>query len=173
MKFMRSGKYKEGAAMNIQIIAIGRLKEKYWTMAVQEYLKRLTPYAKITVTELSEEQAGEGLSQKEKEAVLYKEGGRIIGAFKNGAYNIGLAIGGQRLTSEALSQKISRLAVEGKSDFSFVIGGSFGLAPEVLAKCDMLLSFSDMTFPHQLMRVILLEQVYRAFKIANNEPYHK
>ena len=161
--------------MKIDIITIGRLKESYLTAAQQEYLKRLAPYARVNVTELPDEKAPENLSPAAMAQVLEKEAAKIEKHLdmNAGVYRIALAIEGKQLSSPELASMIDRQAVAGFSKFVFVIGGSLGLAAGVLGKCQMKLSFSKMTFPHQLMRVILLEQVYRAFKIVNNEPYHK
>ena len=160
--------------MNIEIICVGKLKEKYWQDAADEYLKRLGRFAKITVTELAEERL-RGSSPADEAAVMKAEGEAILGKLQPGpqSYVIALAVGGKRMSSEGLADKIAELGLEGKSRIAFVIGGSLGLSREVLDAADFKLSFSDFTFPHQLMRVILLEQVYRAFKINAGETYHK
>ena len=160
--------------MNIEIICVGKLKERYWQDAADEYIKRLGRFAKVTVTELPEERL-RGTSAADEAAVIKAEGEEILAKLLPGpqSYIIALAVNGRRLTSEGLAEKIAGLALEGKSRVAFVIGGSLGLSGEVLKAADMQLSFSDFTFPHQLMRVILLEQVYRAFKINANETYHK
>jgi 23S rRNA (pseudouridine1915-N3)-methyltransferase len=159
--------------MNITIICIGKLKERYWTEAVQEYSKRLGKYCTLTINELKEEKAPDNASAAEETAVKEAEGKSILKQIKKDAYVIALEIQGKELTSEALSEKIEALGVAGKSDLVFLIGGSLGLSDEVLARADFGLSFSRMTFPHQMMRVILLEQIYRSFKIIRNETYHK
>lgn len=159
--------------MNISVICIGKLKEKYWTEAVQEYSKRLSKYCTLSINELKEEKAPENASTAEETAVKEAEGRNILRQLKKDAYVIALEIQGRELTSEALSDKIQALGLAGKSDLAFVIGGSIGLSQEVLARADFRLSFSKMTFPHQMMRVILLEQIYRSFKIMRNETYHK
>lgn len=159
--------------MNITILCIGKLKERYWTEAVQEYSKRLGKYCTLTINELKEEKAPDNASAAEETAVKEAEGKSILKQIKKDAYVIALEIRGKELTSEALSEKIEALGVAGKSDFVFLIGGSLGLSDEVLARADFRLSFSKMTFPHQMMRVILLEQIYRSFKIIRNETYHK
>ena len=159
--------------MKITILCVGRLKERFFADAAAEYGKRLRLYADIQVQEVADEKAPERLSDAEAEQVKAKEGEKLLRMMPHGAYVIALAIDGAKLTSEAFSARISKLMTEGASHIVFVIGGSLGLAPEVLTRADMRLSFSDMTFPHQLMRVILLEQVYRAFRIMKNEPYHK
>lgn len=159
--------------MNITVVCIGKLKEKYWTEAVQEYSKRLSKYCTLSINELKEEKASDNPSAAEEMAIKEAEGRSILKQIKKDAYVIALEIQGKELTSEALSEKMQGLAVSGKSDVAFVIGGSIGLSEEVLARADYRLSFSRMTFPHQMMRVILLEQIYRGFKIMRNETYHK
>lgn len=161
--------------MKIDIITVGRLKETYLTAAQQEYLKRISAYSKINVIEVPDEKAPEKLSSAGIEQILSKEAMKIEKHMDMGAntYNIALAIKGKQLSSTELAQTIDKQTISGFSKFTFIIGGSLGLAPEVIDKCQLQLSFSKMTFPHQLMRVILLEQIYRLFKIINNEPYHK
>lgn len=159
--------------MNVTIVCIGKLKERYWTDAVQEYSKRLSKYCTLLINELKEEKAPDNPSNAEEIAVREAEGKSILKQIKNEAYVIALEIQGKELTSEALSDKMKMLGIEGKSDVVFVIGGSIGLSNEVLSRADFRLSFSKMTFPHQMMRVILLEQIYRGFKIMKNEKYHK
>ena len=160
--------------MNIEIICVGKLTERYWQDAADEYLKRLGRFAKVTVTELAEERL-RGSSPADEAAVISAEGEAILTKLQPGpqSFIIALAVGGKRLSSEGLAEKIASLGLEGKSRAAFVIGGSLGLSEDVLKAADMQLSFSDFTFPHQLMRVILLEQVYRAFKINAGETYHK
>ncbi len=159
--------------MKITIIGVGRLKEKYWQAALEEYSKRLSKYVKLEIIEVSDEKAPETLSAAEAEIVKKNEGQRILKNIKDGAYVIVLAINGKKMTSEAFSDFINERMVRGAGHIVFVIGGSLGLSDEVLNAADYKLSFSDMTFPHQMMRVILLEQFYRAMKIMKNEPYHK
>lgn len=159
--------------MNITIIAVGKLKEKYLQQGIQEYLKRLGPYAKMTIIEVPDEKAPEHLSQAEEALVKQKEGERILAHIQDDMHVITLEIEGRMLTSEQLASKIEELATYGKSKVAFIIGGSLGLSEAVQKRSDYALSFSKMTFPHQLMRLILLEQVYRAFKIIRREPYHK
>lgn len=159
--------------MNISIICIGKLKEKYWTDAVQEYSKRLSKYCTLSINELKEDKAPDNPSEAEESAIRDAEGKSILKQIKKDTYVIALEIQGKELTSEDLSEKISSLGLSGKSDIAFVIGGSIGLSQEVLSRADFRLSFSKMTFPHQMMRVILLEQIYRSFKIIRNETYHK
>ena len=159
--------------MNIQIICIGKLKESYWTDAVKEYTKRISRYAAIDVLELKESLLPANASPADEERVKLEEGKEILKAIKPGTYVITLEIKGKQLSSEELAGKVENLGIEGKSNIAFVIGGSLGLSPEVSARSDFKLSFSKMTFPHQMMRVVLLEQVYRSFKIIKHETYHK
>ncbi len=151
---------------------MGRIKEKFFSDAVNEYLKRLSRFADVTVAEAADEKAPENLSLAQAEAVKDREGERLLKKIKDG-YVIALAIDGRRMTSPELSEFMAKKMTEGVSHIVFVIGGSLGLSRAVLDRADLKLSFSDMTFPHQLMRVILLEQVYRSFKIGAGEPYHK
>lgn len=159
--------------MKITLVAVGKIKEKFYTEAIAEYRKRLSRYCKLEIVQAADEktpdQAGEALTKQIKE----KEGERILAQIKDDAYVIALAIQGQKLTSEQLAGKLEQLGVSGCSRIVFVIGGSLGLADSVCRRADFQLSFSDMTFPHQLMRVILLEQVYRSYRIMSGEPYHK
>mgnify|MGYP000961816330 CR=1 FL=1 len=159
--------------MKITVICVGKLKEEYLKSAVLEYEKRLSRYADIKTVLINDEKAPENLSPAEEEAVREKEGERILKALKGGEFVILTDISGSKLSSLEFSEFISKKAVDGTGSFAFVIGGSLGVSDNVRARADFRLSFSDMTFPHQLMRVILLEQVYRAFRIINNEPYHK
>lgn len=159
--------------MNITIVCIGKLKERYWTGAIEEYSKRLSKYCTLTINELKEERAPDNPSKAEETAVKEAEGKNILKQIKNDAYVIALEIKGKELTSEDLAEKIQALGISGKSDLVFIIGGSIGLSDAVLSRADFRLSFSRMTFPHQMMRVILLEQIYRSFKIIKNETYHK
>lgn len=159
--------------MNINIITVGKLKEKYLKLGIDEFKKRLSKYCKLEIIELDDEKAPENLSDKEMEMIKDKEGKKILGKVKGNSYVIALAIDGKNLSSEELARTIESLGVRGNSHITFVIGGSLGLSDEVLERADYKLSFSKMTFPHQLMRLILLEQVYRAFRINKGEPYHK
>ncbi len=159
--------------MNIDIITIGKLKEQYWTDAIKEYSKRLSRFANINIVELKESKLPDNASPKDEENVKLEEGRAILKAIKEDCYVITLEILGKQLDSVELADKMAKLALEGHSNVAFVIGGSLGLSPEVSARANFKLSFSKMTFPHQMMRVILLEQIYRAFKINNNETYHK
>lgn len=159
--------------MNITIVSVGKLKEKYLKQGIEEYIKRLRPYAKIEMIEVPDEKAPETLSAAEEEQVKQAEGERLLNKISQDTYVIALTIEGKQLSSEELAKTLDDLAVHGKSKIVFVIGGSLGLSGEVLQRADLKLSFSKMTFPHQLMRLILVEQVYRAFKIKRGEPYHK
>ena len=159
--------------MNAMIICVGKLKERYWQEAVKEYSKRLGSYCTLQIIELKESPLRANPSAADEEAVKEAEGREILRRIKDGDHVITLEIKGKKLSSEQLADKIKALSLEGKSDVAFVIGGSLGLDPAVSARADYKLSFSDMTFPHQMMRVILLEQVYRGFKINRGEAYHK
>ncbi|KMJ60412.1 50S rRNA methyltransferase [Bacillus sp. LL01] len=159
--------------MNISIITIGKLKEKYLKQGINEYLKRLSAYAKIDIIELPDEKAPEQLSDAEMEQVKNKEGERILGKISDDTHVIALAIEGKQRSSEELAKEMDKLATYGKSKVAFVIGGSLGLSGAVMKRANDTLSFSKMTFPHQLMKLILLEQVYRGFRINRGEPYHK
>ena len=159
--------------MNISIVTVGKLKEKYLKQGLDEYLKRLTAYAKVEVIEVADEKAPEELSTLEMEQVKQKEGERILAKISQDAYVIALAINGKMESSEQLADSLDKLATYGRSKIAFVIGGSLGLSDEVVKRADEQLSFSKMTFPHQLMRLILVEQIYRSFRINRGEPYHK
>ncbi len=159
--------------MNISVICIGKLKEKYWDDAIKEYSKRLKRFANLEIIELKESRLPDNASPAQEEQVKKEEGEAILKSIKKGTYVITLEIGGKSLSSEELAKKFSDLALDGKANIALVIGGSLGLSAEVSQRADFKLSFSKMTFPHQMMRVILLEQVYRSFKINNHETYHK
>ena len=159
--------------MRINIVCVGKIKEKYLKLGIDEFKKRLSKYCKLEIIELDDEKAPENLSDKEMLMIKEKEGKKILSKIKDNSYLIALAIDGKNLSSEELAETINKLGVRGVSNITFVIGGSLGLSDEVLSRADYKLSFSKMTFPHQLMRLILLEQVYRAFRIMKNEPYHK
>lgn len=159
--------------MNISIISVGKLKEKYLKSGIEEYTKRLGSYTKINEVEVADEKAPEQLSDADMEIVKKKEAERILAKIAPDAYVIALAIDGKMKTSEQLAKDIESLMTYGRSKIVFVIGGSLGLHDEVLKRADEKLSFSKMTFPHQLMKLILVEQVYRAFRIMKGEPYHK
>ncbi len=158
--------------MKITVISVGKIKEKYLKEAIEEYSKRLSRYSKIELIEVKDEHAPDNISDKDMEIIKHKEGERILSRLKD-SFLIALAIEGKQLSSEELAKKIIEIQTYNASHITFVIGGSLGLSKEVLKKANFKLSFSNMTFPHQLMKVILLEQVYRAFRINNNEPYHK
>jgi 23S rRNA (pseudouridine1915-N3)-methyltransferase len=159
--------------VNISIVTVGKLKEKYLKQGIDEYLKRLTIYAKVEILEVADEKAPEELSELEMMQVKQKEGERILAKISQDTYVIALAINGKLQSSEELAESIDKLATYGKSKIAFVIGGSLGLSEEVLKRSNEQLSFSRMTFPHQLMRLILVEQIYRVFRINRGEPYHK
>ena len=159
--------------MNISIITVGKLKEKYLKQGIEEYTKRLSAYAKVDIVELADEKAPENLSETDMLIVKQKEGERILAKISPDTHVIALAIEGSMKTSEQLAANLDRLATYGKSKVAFIIGGSLGLSQDVMKRADETLSFSKMTFPHQLMRLILVEQIYRAFRINRNEPYHK
>ena len=159
--------------MRINIVCVGKIKEKYLKLGIDEFKKRLSKYCKLEIIELEDEKAPENLSDKEMLMIKEKEGKKILSKIKDNSYVIDLAIDGKNLSSEELAETINKLGVRGISNITFVIGGSLGLSDEVLSRADYKLSFSKMTFPHQLMRLILLEQVYRAYRINNGEPYHK
>lgn len=159
--------------MNITILCVGQIKEKYFRDAIAEYQKRLSRYCKLQLIEVADEKTKENASEAENDLIRKKEGERLLKHIKDSDYCITLEIDGKMLTSEGLSKEIDRLGLAGKSSLVFVIGGSIGLDTAVLKRSDYALSFSKMTFPHQLMRVILLEQIYRSYRIMRGEPYHK
>lgn len=159
--------------MNITIVSVGKLKEKYLKMGIDEYVKRLGSYAKIELTEVPDEKAPEQLSEAEMEIVKKKEGERILAKLSPDTYVIALAINGKMKTSEEMAADIESLMTYGKSKISFVIGGSLGLHDDVLKRADEKQSFGKMTLPHQLMKLVLIEQIYRSFRIIKGEPYHK
>ncbi|QUH29140.1 23S rRNA (pseudouridine(1915)-N(3))-methyltransferase RlmH [Vallitalea guaymasensis] len=159
--------------MKITIITVGKLKEKYLKMAVDEYSKRLSKYCKLEIIEVMDEKTPDKMSITQEILIKQKEGQKILKNVKDSSYVIALEIEGKMLTSEKMAKKIGNLGLEGKSHITFIIGGSIGLWEKVLDRADYRLSFSTMTFPHQLMRVILLEQIYRSFRINTGEPYHK
>lgn len=159
--------------MRITIVCVGKVKEKYFTGAIEEYSKRLSRYCKLDIVEVSDEKTPDGASEAVNQQIKEKEGRRILDKIPEDAYVMVLAIEGKQPDSVELSQKIENLGIRGESHIVFVIGGSLGLSGEVMKRANEAISFSRMTFPHQLMRVILLEQVYRAYRIMNHEPYHK
>lgn len=159
--------------MRVTILTVGKIKESYLRDAIKEYAKRLGKYCKLEILEVTDEKTPDSPSTTAAELVRKKEGERLLKSLPKDAYIITLEISGKQLTSEEFSQKIENLAVQGVSHLLFVIGGSLGLGQNILQKSDFAMSFSKMTYPHQLMRVILLEQIYRGYRIANGEPYHK
>lgn len=159
--------------MNIKIISVGKLKEKYLVQGINEYTKRLSKYCKITLVEVPDEKAPEKLSEAEMIQVKEKEGERILAKIKEQEYVFALAITGQNPSSEDFAATLDKLQTSGKSQFAFIIGGSLGLSDQVLKRSNAQISFGKMTYPHQLMRLILVEQIYRAFRINAGEPYHK
>lgn len=159
--------------MNITVISVGKVREKYLKLGIDEFTKRLQPYCKLTFFEVPDEQAPENLSEKDLLVIKNKEGDKILAKIKPEQYVIALDVKGVNWSSEQFASEMERLSLHGKSRIAFVIGGSNGLSEAVLQRANQKLSFSKMTFPHQLMKVILLEQVYRAFKIWRGEPYHK
>ncbi|MFA6075329.1 MAG: 23S rRNA (pseudouridine(1915)-N(3))-methyltransferase RlmH [Negativicutes bacterium] len=158
--------------MKISIVAIGKIKEKYLRDGIAEYLKRLTLYCKLDIVELAEERMPENPGDKEKAACLEKEGERILQNVRVGSVCIVLDVAGKNLASEQLAAELDRCGICGQSDITFVIGGAFGLSRVVRARAEILLSFSKMTFTHQMIRLLLVEQIYRAFKIIRREKYH-
>lgn len=159
--------------MKISVISVGKLKEKFHRLAVEEYKKRLSRYCKLEEIELQDEKTPDGAGEALERQIKDKEGERILAQIKDGAYVIALAIEGNMPDSVELAGKIQELGIRGSSHLVFIIGGSLGLSDSVLQRADYKLSFSRMTFPHQLMKVILLEQIYRSYRIMHGEPYHK
>lgn len=159
--------------MKITLITVGKIKEKFYTDAIAEYSKRLSRYCRLEIIQVADEKTPDKASETEERQIKEKEGERILSHIRDGSYVIALAIEGQMLSSEELADKIDRLGISGQSQIVLIIGGSLGLSEAVLKRADYKLSFSKMTFPHQLMRVILLEQIYRSYRIIAGEPYHK
>ena len=159
--------------MKITLITVGKIKEKYWNMAIDEYAKRLSRYCKLELIEVADEKTPDGASEALEMQIKGKEAERILAKIPQDAYVIPLAIQGTMLDSVQLSKKIEQLGVRGHGHLVFVIGGSLGLSDKVMERGNESISFSEMTFPHQMMKVILLEQIYRGYRIMNNEPYHK
>ena len=159
--------------MNITVLCVGKIKEAYLRDGIGEYAKRLGRYARLTVTELADEKTPENASEAENLKIINTEGDRILAKIKDSDYVCALAINGKMYSSEEFSDYLSKVQIASKGNLVFVIGGSLGLSEAVLARADDRISFSKMTFPHQLMRMILLEQVYRGYRIMNHEPYHK
>lgn len=159
--------------MKITILTVGKVKEKFYRQAIEEFEKRLSRYCKLEIIEVQDEKTPDRASEIEERQIKEKEGQRLLKYIKDDAWVCALAIEGKMLDSVELSEKLEQMGVNGISHMIFVIGGSLGLSEEVLKRADFKLSFSKMTFPHQLMRVILLEQIYRAYRIMQGEPYHK
>ena len=159
--------------MNITILCVGKIKEQYLVKGIQEYSKRLSKYTKLNTIEIPDEKAPDNLSEKDIENIKDKEGSKLLSKLPKDSFVVSLAINGKMFSSEELAKKIENIRTYSSSHIVFVIGGSNGLSEEMLKRSDLLISFSKMTFPHQLMRMILLEQIYRSFRINNNEPYHK
>ena len=159
--------------MKITVLTVGKIKEKFYTEAINEYNKRLSRYCKLNIVQVQDEKTNENCSDTEADIVKEKEGGRLMKYIPDDAYVISLEILGKQLDSVQLADKINNLGIQGKSHIIFIIGGSLGLHKSISDRADFKLSFSNMTFPHQLMRVILLEQIYRSYRIINNQPYHK
>jgi 23S rRNA (pseudouridine1915-N3)-methyltransferase len=159
--------------MRITICAVGKIKEKFYRDAIAEYSKRLSKYCRLDIVEVEDEKTPDNAGASLCAMIKEKEGRRILSHIKDDSYVIALTIDGNKLDSVKLSKRLENLGIQGNSHITFIIGGSLGLSDEVINRSDYRLSFSDMTFPHQLMRVILLEQVYRSYRIMKNEPYHK
>ena len=159
--------------MRITLITVGKIQEKFYQDAISEYAKRLSRYCKLDVIQVTDEKTPDGASEALETQIKEKEGKRILENIKDGSFVIALAIDGAMLDSVELAGKIEKWGISGVSQLVFIIGGSLGLSKEVLSRADYKLSFSKMTFPHQLMRVILLEQIYRSYRIIQGEPYHK
>ena len=159
--------------MKLTLVTVGKLKERYWLEAVSEYSKRLSRFCSLSIQELKEERLPDNASPAQEQEVIESEGQNLLKHIRQGSYVIALDLRGKAMSSEQLAQTVERLGLSGRSDLTFIIGGSLGLSAALLARADLRLSFGAMTFPHQMMRVILLEQVYRAFKINRNEAYHK
>lgn len=169
---MESGT-EEYNIMKITLITVGKIKESYWKQAIAEYSKRLSAYGKLSVIEVEDEKTPDQASETVEQMIKAKEGARILAKCPKDAYVIALAIDGKSYDSVGLARHLEQLTVKGNSHLVFVIGGSLGLSTEVLQRAEERLSFSALTFPHQMMRVILLEQIYRCFRIQKGEPYHK
>lgn len=159
--------------MKITVIAVGKIKEKFFRDAISEYEKRLSKYCKLSILEVSDEKTPDQASETVNQQILAKEGERIRNLIPKDSYVIPLAIEGKKYDSVGFADMIRKNTVSGVSHITFIIGGSLGILEEIKKSSDQMISFSDMTFPHQLMRVVLLEQIYRAFRIINGEPYHK
>lgn len=166
-------RYKEFYMIKISIVCVGKIKEKYWNMAIEEFTKRLSRYASLSIIEVADEKTPDNASDAENEQIKNTEGKRILAKIPENSYVTALAIEGKQMSSTGLAEWIDKKSVSGVGHLTFIIGGSLGLSKEVMNRADHYLSFSMMTFPHQMMRVVLLEQIYRAFRINSNEPYHK
>ena len=159
--------------LKITVLAVGKLKERYWRDAIGEYAKRLRSYCHLALKETPDEGFPEGLSIAEEDKIKAREWQRLVRQVSDGSYVIALDVQGEQVSSKGLAARIEKLALGGQSNITFIIGGTLGLPGEALQRADWRLSFSKMTFPHQLMRVVLLEQIYRSFRILKNEPYHR
>lgn len=159
--------------MKITILAVGKVKEAFYRQGIEEFVKRLSRYCRLEILEVADEKTPDHASEAEAMQIKEKEGARLLSHIRDTDYVCALAIEGRPLSSQELAAHIDRLGVQGRSSLVFVIGGSLGLAPAVMSRADFSLSFSRMTFPHQLMRVILLEQIYRSYRIIQGQPYHK
>lgn len=159
--------------MKITVIGVGKVKEAFFRDAISEYAKRLSRYCKLELCEVADEKTPDGASESVEDAIKEKEADRILNKLSEDVYTIILDIGGKKMDSVTFGKKIEQLGITGKSHVAFVIGGSLGLHEKIKKRADLSVSFSDMTFPHQLMRVILLEQIYRGYRIVKGEPYHK
>lgn len=159
--------------MNIKIIAVGKLKEKYFKDGILEYAKRLSNYCKFEIIEVADEKTLENMSDKESDLIKEKEANRILSKISDTEFVIALAIEGQLVSSEQMAEQIEKCAINGKSKITYIIGGSLGLANSVKKRADYLLSFGRITMPHQMVRLVLSEQIYRSYRIINNQAYHK
>jgi 23S rRNA (pseudouridine1915-N3)-methyltransferase len=159
--------------MQVQIIATGKVKERYLSDGIAEYGKRLRPYVKLRVTEVADDRRPANLSPAQQDQILTREGEKILAAIPEGSVTVALAVDGKPHSSEELAAFMKKREVSGASQITFIIGGDLGLAPSVLERCDLRLSLSPMTFTHPMVRLILIEQIYRAFRIMRGEPYHK
>ncbi len=159
--------------MKITVLCVGKLKEKYLVEGIKEYTKRMTPYARVDIDEVADEPCPENASLALEEKIRQKEADKLLKKLRPDTFLITLDLKGKMLSSEEMAGKIQDLAIPGKSDLTFIIGGSIGLAPSLVQRANLLLSLSNLTFPHQLVRLLLIEQIYRWFKIIHKEPYHK
>lgn len=159
--------------MKITILCVGKIKEKFYRDAIAEYAKRLSRYCKLEIVEVADEKTPDRASETLEQQIKEKEGARMEKYLQDGAFLCALAINGRQFDSIEFAKKIESLGTSGTSHIIFLIGGSLGMSDALLRRTDLMLSFSKMTFPHQLMRVVLLEQIYRGYRIVNGEPYHK